>query len=39
MIGTHALLIFSWYFFHGPRYLLVEGGALAKHTREAHPEA
>ena len=26
-------------FFRGPRYVLVEGGALAKHTPEAHPEA
>ena len=29
----------GWYFFRGPRYVLVEGGALAKHTPEAHPEA
>ena len=26
-------------FSRGPRYVLVEGGALAKHTPEAHPEA
>ena len=27
------------FFSRGPRYVLVEGGALAKHTPEAHPEA
>ena len=29
----------SIFFSRGPRYVLVEGGALAKHTPEAHPEA
>ena len=34
-IYIYGLVFFS----RGPRYVLVEGGALAKHTPEAYPEA
>ena len=34
-IATYGLVFFS----RGPRYVLVGGGALAKHTPEAYPEA
>ena len=33
--AIYGLVFFS----RGPRYVLVEGGALAKHTPEAYPEA
>ena len=36
---SFCILIWVSIFSCGPRYVLVEGGALAKYTPEAYPEA